>query len=57
MKQSSTTPLKWLTGVIGVLGLISVIGLAAQTLGFFFRARTYYGFSVLRQHPLYFFSA
>lgn len=57
MKQSSTKPLKWLTGVIGVLGLISVIGLAAQTLGFFFRARTYSGFSVLRQHPLYFFYA
>ena len=35
MKQNSTKPLKWLTGVIGALGLISVIGLAAQTMGFF----------------------
>ena len=36
MKQNSTKSLKWLTGVILVFGLISLILLTVQTLGLFF---------------------
>ena len=36
MKKNSTKFLKWLTGIVSVFGLISVVGLATQTLGFFY---------------------
>ena len=35
MEKNSTKSLKWLTGVVAVVGIMAVVGLAAQTLGFF----------------------
>ena len=36
MEKNSTKSLKWLTGVVVVVGLFSIVMIAAQTLGFFF---------------------